>query len=275
MKKFLVLLLIAILSLSLVACGGTKEESNGTKGEEANGEATLVVGATAIPHAEILEAIKPTLEKEGVKLDIKVFQDYVQPNVQLSEGNLDANFFQHVPYFESFTSERKITNLTNVATVHVEPIGLYSSKIKTLDEIQKGSKLALPNDPSNMGRALALLEKSGLIKLKEGVGVKGTVQDIVENAKELEIVPLDAAMLPRSLDDTTASIINTNYVLQLKEKPNTVFMEDKDSPYANVLTIRAEDKEKEAIQKLVKALQSDEVKKFIEEKYNGAVIPAF
>ncbi|TCS79384.1 MetQ/NlpA family ABC transporter substrate-binding protein [Tepidibacillus fermentans] len=278
MKKLFVILLVAILSLSLVACGGTKQENQGANAGQGKTEAiTLVVGATAVPHAEILEKIKPTLEKEGVKLDVKVFQDYVQPNIQLSEGQLDANFFQHVPYLESFTKERNITNLVNIAKVHVEPMGIYSKKVKNLNEVPQGAKVSIPNDPSNMGRSLVLLQKAGLIKLKDGVGIKGTVSDIVENQKNLEIVPLDAAMLPRSLEDVTLSVINTNYALQAKLNPvkDSLFIEDKDSPYANVLVVRKGDENKEAIQKLVKALNSEEVRKFIEEKYNGAVVPAF
>ncbi|MFV9511363.1 MetQ/NlpA family ABC transporter substrate-binding protein [Tepidibacillus sp. LV47] len=278
MKKLLIVLLIAILSVSLVACGNAKQENQGANADQGKNEAiTLVVGATAVPHAEILEKIKPTLEKEGVKLDIKVFQDYVQPNIQLSEGKLDANYFQHVPYLETFTKERNITNLVDIAKVHVEPMGIYSKKVKNLNEVQNGAKVSIPNDPSNMGRALVLLEKAGLIKLKDGVGIKGTKSDIVDNPKNLEIVPLDAAMLPRSLEDVTLSVINTNYALQAKLNPvkDSLFIEDKDSPYANVLVVRKGDENKEAIQKLVKALNSEEVRKFIEEKYNGAVVPAF
>lgn len=265
MKKLFLLFIIAVLSLSLVACGSDSKED------------ILKVGATAVPHAEILEEIKPILAEEGIVLEVVVYQDYVQPNIQLSEGELDANYFQHVPYFESFTGERGIDNLTNIIKVHIEPMGIYSQKIDDLAKLQDGATVAIPNDPSNGGRSLALLAKAGLIKLEAGTGVKGTIQDIIENPKNLEVVPLDAAMLPRSLEDVDLSVINTNYALQANLNPveDSLFIENSDSPYANVLTIRTEDQEKESIKKLAEALTSPAVKKFIEEKYNGAVVPAF
>lgn len=273
MKKLILLLLIFILSFSLVACGTNEGADSG----ESNGLATLKVGASPVPHSEILEEVKPLLEQEGINLEIIQYQDYVQPNIHLSEGEIDANFFQHEPYFESFTTERNITNLTNVLKVHLEPMGIYSNKIDDLSQITDKSVVSVPNDPSNMGRALSLLENAGLIKLKEGVGVKGTIQDIVENPKNLEIVPLDAPMLPRSLDDVAISVINTNFALQAELNPteDALFIESSDSPYANVLTVRTEDKDNPNIQKLIKALSSEEVRKFIEEKYDGAIVPAF
>ncbi len=265
MKKISLLFFVLLLTLSLAACGSSSNEG------------TLKVGATPVPHAEILEFVKPLLEKEGVTLEIVVYQDYVQPNIQLSEGEIAANYFQHVPYFESFTTERGITNLTNLISVHIEPMGIYSKKVTDLANLENGAKVAIPNDPSNSGRALALLEKAGLLKLKEGVGVKGTIHDIVDNPKNLDVQLLDAAMLARTLEDFGISIINTNYALEAGLNPtaDSLFIEGSDSPYANTLTVRTEDKENEQIQKLVKVLGSEEVKKFIEEKYNGAVVPAF
>lgn len=273
MKKLFLLSIIFVLSLSLVACGATEEATT----DEQEELVTIKIGATAVPHAEILEVVKPILAKDGFNLEVIVYQDYVQPNIHLSEGEIDANYFQHLPYFESFTSERSIDNLTNVLNVHIEPMGIYSSKVKDLTELEVGATVSIPNDPSNMGRALALLEKTGLIVLQEGVGVKGTVQDIVENPKNLKIVPLEAPMLPRSLEDVELSVINTNYALQADLNPTTdaLVIEDADSPYANVLTIRTEDENNEGIQKLVKALSSEEVKKFIENKYQGAIVPVF
>jgi len=270
MKKALILFMIAVLSLSLVACGaGNKTDDK-----------TLIVGATAVPHAEILEHIKPILEKEGIKLEIKVFQDYNLPNTALSKGQLDANYFQHKPYFESNTQKNGITNLVSVGNIHVEPIGIYSKKVTSLDQVAAGSKIVIPNDPSNMGRSLVLLEKAGLIKLQQGKEVSAlTVKDVIENSKNFEITPLDAAMLPRMLDDKQVmlAVINTNYALEAKLDPakSALFREGKDSPYANMLVVRKGDENKDKIQKLLKALQSDDVKKFIEDKYKGAVIPAF
>lgn len=265
MKKIFLVLIISALSLSLVACGSDSQEE------------TLKVGATAVPHAEILEAVKPLLEKEGIKLEVIVYQDYVQPNVHLAEGEIDANYFQHVPYFESFTNERGIENLSNLVKVHIEPLGIYSKKIDDLDKIEDGAKVSIPNDPSNMGRALVLLEKAGLITLKDGVGIKGTIQDIASNPKNLDVIALDAAMLPRSLEDVGISVINTNFALQANLNPvnDSLYIEGSDSPYANILVIRTEDKDNENIKKLAEVLTSAEIKQFIEEKYNGAVIPAF
>lgn len=173
----------------------------------------LVVGATQVPHAEILEVVKPALAKEGVELDIKVFTDYVQPNLQLADKQLDANFFQHQPYLDTFNKDRK-TNLVSVGLVHVEPFGGYSKKIKSLAELKDGATIAIPNDPSNSGRALLLLQKQGLLKLKDPSNIVATPIDIAENPKKLKFRELEAAMLPRSFDDLDLALINTNYALE-------------------------------------------------------------
>ncbi|GBF10220.1 MetQ/NlpA family ABC transporter substrate-binding protein [Tepidibacillus infernus] len=278
MKKFLALFLIAVLSLTLAACGSgsTNEQQGASENGGQQQEVTLKVGATAVPHAEILEVVKPLLEKQGIKLDIVEYQDYVLPNTDLAEKQIDANYFQHVPYLESFSKDRGL-DLTYIAKVHIEPMGIYSKKVDDLSKLEDKATVSIPNDPTNGGRALALLEKAGLIKLKEGVGINGTVQDVVENPKNLEIKELEAPMLPRSLDDVTISVINTNYALEAQLNPtkDALFIEDADSPYANVLAVRTEDKDNENLKKLAEALTSPEVKKFIEEKYNGAVVPAF
>ena len=236
----------------------------------------IVVGATQVPHAEILEVVKPQLAKEGVELDIKVFSDYVQPNLQLNDKQLDANFFQHKPYLESFNKDRKAT-LVPVALVHVEPFGGYSKKIKNISELKDGATIAIPNDPSNGGRALVLLQKQGLVKLKDPSNILATAADVVENPKKLKFRELEAAMLPRSLDDVALALINTNYALEAGLVPtkDALFIEGSDSPYANVLVTRADNKDAPAIKKLVNALHTPEVKKFIQEKYKGAVVPAF
>lgn len=236
----------------------------------------LSVAATPVPHAELLEFVKPALAKEGVELDIKVFTDYVQPNVQVADGQLDANFFQHKPYLDSFNSERK-TNLVSVGLVHVEPFGAYSSKIKSVDELKDGAQVALPNDPSNGARALLLLQKQGLIKLKDPSNILATARDIAENPKNLRFRELEAATLPRVLPDVDMALINTNYALEAGLNPvnDALFIEGEDSPYANLVAANADRKDAAAIQKLVKALQTDEVRAFIQEKYKGSIVPAF
>lgn len=242
----------------------------------ANAAETLSVAATAVPHAEILEFVKPTLAKEGVDLKVKVFTDYIQPNVQVAEGRLDANFFQHQPYLDEF-NKGKGTNLVSVAGVHLEPLGAYSSKYKKLDEIPSGANVVIPNDATNGGRALLLLQKAGLIKLKDAANILSTPKDIAENPKGLKIRELEAATLPRVLTQVDLALINTNYALEAKLNPekDALFIEGSDSPYVNILVARPNNKDMDALKKLVGALHSPEVKQFIIEKYKGAVIPAF
>ena len=236
----------------------------------------LVVAATPVPHAEILELIKPTLAKEGVDLEIKVFTDYVQPNVQVAEKRLDANFFQHQPYLDEF-NKAKGTKLVNVAGVHVEPLGAYSSKYKQLSELPGGATVVIPNDATNGGRALLLLDKAGLIKLKDSNNILATIKDITENPKDLKFRELEAATIPRVLTQVDLALINTNYALEAKLDPSkdALVIEGKDSPYVNILVARPDDKDSDAMKKLVAALHSPEVKQFILEKYKGAIVPAF
>lgn len=236
----------------------------------------LSIAATAVPHAEILEFIKPALAKDGVELDIKVFTDYVQPNLQVAEGRLDANFFQHKPYLDEFNKGRG-TDLVSVANVHVEPFGIYSNKLKSLDEVTNRATIAIPNDATNGGRALLLLDKAGVIALKDKNNILATPRDIDSNPHKVRIRELEAATLPRVLDQVDLALINTNYALEAGLNPtqDALAIEGDDSPYANILVTRAQNAEDEAVQKLVKALQSNEVKEFIEEKYQGAVVPAF
>jgi D-methionine transport system substrate-binding protein len=272
----------AVLAITLIfllaACGSkpaASPASTPATGAEQK-EVTLKVGASAVPHAEILKFVQPKLKEQGVNLEITEFTDYIQPNVQVFEKHLDANFFQHTPYLDDFNKKNKM-NLVKVTAVHIEPFGAYSKKIKKIDELKDGATVAIPNDATNGGRALALLEKNGLIKLKDGVGISGTVKDVVENKKNLDLKELEAAMLPRMLDEVELSLVNTNYALTAKLNPtkDALFIEDKNTPYANNLVSRPDNKDSDAIQKLAKALNSEDVKKFIEEKYQGAVIPAF
>ena len=236
----------------------------------------LVVAATPVPHAEILELIKPTLAKEGVDLEIKVFTDYVQPNVQVAEKHLDANYFQTLPYLESF-NKGKGTNLITVVGVHVEPFGGYSKKIINLSELKDGATIAIPNEGSNSGRALILLQKAGLIELKDPTNAVSTPKDIAKNPHNFKFKELESALLPRVLDQVDLDMINTNYALEAGLNPATdaLIIEGADSPYVNFLVARPDNKDSVAIQKLAKALTSPEVKAFIAEKYKGAVLPAF
>ncbi len=237
---------------------------------------SLSVAATAVPHAEILEFVKPALAKEGVELNIKVFTDYVQPNVQVAEKRMDANFFQHQPYLDEFNKSRG-TELVSVAGVHVEPFGAYSSQHKTLADLPQGANVVIPNDATNGGRALLLLQKAGLITLKPEAGILATPKDIVENPKTIKVRELEAATLPRVLTQVDLALINTNYALEAKLNPtkDALIIEGNDSPYVNILVARADNKDNAALQKLAKALNSAEVKAFIAEKYQGAVVPAF
>ena len=236
----------------------------------------LVVAATPIPYAEILELIKPTLAKEGVDLEVKVFTDYVQPNVQVAEKHLDANYFQTKPYLDNF-NKGKGAHLVTVTGVHVEPFGGYSKKYKSLSELPDGATVALPNEGSNSGRALLLLQKAGVIKLKDPSNALATPKDIAENPKHLKFKELESALLPRVLDQVDLDLINTNYALEAKLNPvkDALVLEDRNSPYVNYLVARPDNKDSDALKKLAAALNSPEVKTFIEKKYDGAVVPAF
>jgi D-methionine transport system substrate-binding protein len=238
--------------------------------------ATLSVAATPVPHAELLEFVKPDLAKQGVDLDIKVFTDYVQPNLQVSDKQIDVNFFQHQPYLDSFNKEHG-THLVSVGLVHVEPFGAYSQKIKNIKDLKDGAQVAIPNDPSNGARALLLLQKQGLIKLKDPANILATARDVSENPKHLKFRELEAATLPRVLPDVDVALINTNYALEAGLNPteDALAIEGSDSPYVNILVARPDNKDSDAMQKLAKALNSDAVKEFILEKYKGAVVPAF
>jgi D-methionine transport system substrate-binding protein len=275
-KKKLLVLLTGLMLMSLVLTGCSSQKDAGTPTDTGNDKTKIVVGATAKPHAEILEIVKPMLEKENVDLEIKVFTDYVQLNPALKDKQIDANFFQHIPYLDDYNKNNN-ADLAWTVKVHNEPMGVYSKKITDINEVADGAKIGIPNDATNGGRALMVLEKAGLIKLTEGIGVNATEKDIIDNSKKLSIIMMDAAMLPRALDDLDVCVINSNYAIEAQLNPvkDSIFMEPKDSPFANVLAVRAEDKENDAIKKLGAALQSPEVKQFLEDTYQGACVPAF
>jgi D-methionine transport system substrate-binding protein len=238
----------------------------------------LKVAASAVPHAQILEFIRPQLRAEGIDLQIKVFTDYIQPNLQVEERQLDANFFQHQPYLDAFNREHG-THIVAVpnSKVHVEPFGAYSHKLKQLAELRDGAQIAVPNDPSNSARSLLLLQKQGLIKLKDPTNIFATAHDIVWNPKKIKVRELEAATLPRVLDDVDIALINTNYALAAGLNPtrDALFIEDADSPYANLVAARPDNVNSAAIQKLVAALRSPAAKKFVQETYHGAVVATF
>ena len=256
----------------------------------AEADKTIVIGVTPFPHKDIMEVVKTVLSEDGYNLEIKEFSDYVQPNMALAECQLDANFFQHQPYLDNMNKEKKL-GLVSVAKVHVEPLGLYSNKITLADTepnnypaklellkplLKKGAKISVPNDPTNGARALRLLEANGIIKLKKGDLV--TAKDITENPYELNIVELDAAQLPRTMDDVVASVINSNFAGQAGLIParDAIVIEAKDSPYANVIAVRESEKDSPKIKALVKASQSPKVKAYIEEELAPkGILPSF
>lgn len=269
MRKLILFLITALL---LAACGA----SNGTAANGNDGK--LKVGASPVPHAEILQYIKDNLaQSEGLDLEIVPFTDYVQPNVALNDGQIDANFFQHVPYMQEFGQQRGI-DMVAVAQVHIEPLGIYSRQIQALSDLPEGATVAIPNDPTNGGRALQLLAANGVIGLREGAGVAATKADVTENPKQVEIEELEAAQLPRALDDATIAVINMNYALEADLNPGSdalALEAGQDNPYANVLAVIKGHENDPDVQKLAKLLNSPEVRQFIEEKYQGAIVPAF
>ncbi|MBR1397924.1 MAG: MetQ/NlpA family ABC transporter substrate-binding protein [Selenomonadaceae bacterium] len=274
MKKILSMFAVLMTSAALITgCGG---DDGGSANKPAESK-TLKVGASPVPHSEILEQIRPALKDEGINLEIVEFSDYVQPNIALNDKELDANFFQHEPYLNDFIKEHTEMKLTNAGGIHIEPMGIYSKKVTDLKELMDGASIAIPNDPTNGGRALMLLEKAGLIKLRDGVKETATVQDVVENPLNIMFQEVEAAQLPRTLEDVDAAVINTNYAMQINLVPtkDALFMEDSTSPYVNIVAVRVGDENRPEIQALMKALKSDAVKKFINEKYNGAIVPAF
>jgi D-methionine transport system substrate-binding protein len=236
----------------------------------------LKVGVTAGPHAQIFEQVRKIAEKDGLKIQIVEFSDYVQPNAALAAGDLDANSYQHKPYLDQQIKDRGYKFAPVGYTVNF-PIGIYSKKVKSLKDLKEGARVGIPNDPTNGGRVLLVFQDQGLIKLKAGAGLKATPLDVVENPKKIKFVEVDAAQLPRTLDDLDASAVNTNYALSAGLNPgkDAIAQESAKSPYVNLIAVREQDKDKPWVGKLVKAYQSEEVRKFIQTEFKGAVLAGF
>lgn len=266
MKKTITFVLIVLLAVGLLAgCGGKGADSS-----------KIVIGVSPDPHSKLVEFVVDELKEEGIEIEIKEFTDYVLPNTALDDGDLDANFFQHLPYLEDFI-EKQGVKLASIGGVHVEPMALYSEEVTSIDQLEDGAEIAIPNDAVNGGRALILLQENGLIKLAENAGLSATEKDIIENPKNLKITALEAALLPKVLDDVTAAIINGNYALEAGFNPvkDGIIVEDANSPYVNILVVREGEEDQDKYKKLLEALNSAEMKRFIEETYDGAIVPAF
>ena len=298
-KKVIALIAVAALSVSaLTGCGSndtaaqTSEAAATTANQEtaaqtteateskevADTDTTIKVAASAVPHAEILEAAKPLLAEQGYTLEIQIFDDYVQPNLVVESGDFDANYFQHIPYLESFNKEQG-THLVNAGGIHYEPFGIYPGTKNDLSKVEKGDVIAVPNDTTNEARALLLLQDNGLIKLKDGVGLEATVNDIAENPKGIEITELEAAQVPHAVDDAAFVVLNGNYALEAgyTVAKDALAYEKSDSEaaktYVNIIAVKEGNEDNEGIKELVKVLKSDDIKKYIDDTYDGAVIP--
>lgn len=297
MKKKLIIFFALILALVTVGCGkggneNAGKETGGKEGTEAVAGAPevvpdgsgkklaednkIVLGVSPVPHEEIIEALMPRLQEAGLDVELVAFDDYVQPNIALDQGDLDANYFQHKPYLDNFSSERNL-KLSSIGAVHIEPMGFYSAKVKSMDELKDGDEILIPNDPSNGARALLLFEKNGLIKLNDPTNPNVTEADITENPKNLKFTALDAANIANTYKDVAGGVINSNFALGAGLVPgkDSIIIEDKDSPYANIVAVRTGEENKEKFKVLMDVLHSEDCKKFIEEKYQGSIHPAF
>lgn len=267
MKKVLITLLSLVMIFALSACA-TKTTQEGPLSES-----SLVVGVTAGPHEEIMEKVKEIAARDGLAIEIKVFTEYVMPNIALAEGDLDINSFQHKPYLDSFKSDRNL-DLVDVGFTVIFPMGIYSDKLNSINEVTAGSTVALPNDPTNGARALILFEAANLIKLTEGIGVKATVHDIVDNPLNLKFIELEASQIPRQLGEVTIAAINTNFAIEHGYVPteDSIFIEPIDSPWVNVIAVRTQNKEDAVLNKFITIYQSDEVKQFIDVRFEGSIV---
>ena len=293
MKKRVVALLLGLAVVTLAACGGKKAETKAeseagtekaqesekaTEAAKAEGETVKIkIGATPSPHAEILEAAKDALKKKGIDIEIVTYNDYVQPNLATDQGQIDANYFQHLPYLEDFNKENN-THVVSVGKIHYEPFGIYAGKSKDLKAIQDGAKIAVPNDTTNEARALLLLEANGIIKLKDGAGLTATKQDIVENPHNVEIYEVEAAQIPRSLDSVDFACMNGNFAIQANYKPSEALAAEKSDSeaaqtYANIIAVAEKNKDAAWAKTLVEVLTSKEIQDFINKKYEGGVVP--
>ena len=262
MKRVLTLLsLVLVVALFIVSCGNKRKE--------------LIVGASPVPHADLLNLVKDDLKKEGIELKVVQYTDYILPNKALADKSINANFFQHAPYMEDFGKKNNI-EMVGVGNIHLEPMALYSKKIKNINDLKSGDTLIIPNDPTNGGRALILLDKAGIIKLKDNKNLAATTADIAQNPKNLKIITMSNEQIAPRLGEVAGAIINSNFAIDAGITKNEIILiEGKDSPYVNIVTVLKENQNDERVKKLVKALQSEKVKKYIEEKYEGRVIPAF
>lgn len=269
-KKIISAGLIAAICVFAAGCGS----SNDSKGDQAKKE--IKVGVTAGPHAEIMDEVVKEAAKQGITIKVVEFNDYVQPDKALAEKDLDMNSYQHQPYLDNIVKKQGL-KLTSIGKTILMPMAVYSHKYKSLDEVAPGSKVTIPNDPSNGARALLLLQQAGLIKLKNGDSIEASVADITENPKNLQFVELDAAQTPRSLDDTDIACVNTNYAIPagLNPKKDSILVESIESPYACVFAVRQSDENNETYKKVVQIYQSEAIKKFINDKYQGTILPAF
>lgn len=277
-KKIIALAAAAALTLSLAACSGNNSSSTADNSSSDASSTVIRVGASPSPHAEILEFAKDQLAAKGYELEIVEFTDYVMPNVALYEGDLDANFFQHTPYLDNY-NEQNGTDLVSACKVHFEPMGLYSETLTSVSDVAEGSKVGVPNDPTNEARALNLLEAQGLIKLREGAGLNATPLDIEENPLNLEFVELEAAQLPRNLSEFAIAAINGNYAIEAGILDKVIVNEAADSEsaqeYANILAVQSGELETDKTKALVEALTSDETREFINAQYEDQFIPVF
>lgn len=278
MKKKLFAIVLGLV-LILTACGSNKDDQKAeAPAENAPAESNeIVIGVSPVPHEEIIENLKDDFKEAGLDVKVVVFDDYIQPNIQTNEGDLDANFYQHTPYLDAFNKEQG-TDLVSIGGVHIEPLGVYSDKISDLNDLPEGATIIIPNDTSNGARALLILEKNGVIKLKDSTDVNATEQDIVENPKNIKFVPMEAASIAGVYKDADAAVINSNYALGAGLNPGTdsIAIEDAvDNPYANIVVVKNGREGEEKFKKFMEVLQSEKTKKFIEEKYEGAIIPAF
>jgi len=277
-RKLLALTLALGLTASLAACGNSGSGSAGSASASGSAPAetvTLKVAASATPHAEILNAVKDILAQQGIDLQVTEYGDYVVPNTAVEEGSEDANYFQHVPYLDNFNAENG-THLVNAGGVHIEPMGIYAGKTTALADLADGAVVAIPNDATNEGRALLLLEAQGLIKLKDSANLTATPNDIAENPKNLTFKELEAAMIPNTVEEVDLSVINSNYAMEAGFNPveDALAIEDANSPYVNIIAVKEGNENSPAIRALVEALQSETARDFITTTYGGAVIPA-